>query len=141
MEKQVIIPQTVDSVYNKGKTILTFNLTQDKYKELKRVSSLLNADTLIIQSKDEKIIRLISYNKGDKNDKQYAIEIEVDHTHFDNSCIFNLGYIDLIPSPDYKMELGLYPNRDGTRFAGLLKVNAFLNDNIVMKYLFVGDSK
>ena len=146
MPKQKLVDEsvsskvTIDEFYNKCQNVLTFNLTQDKYKELIRVSGLIGSDTFIIQSVDDKKIRFITYNRSDKNDKQYAIEIEIDHEHFEGSYTFNLTYFNLIDAPDYKINLGYQERLSKNGLSrGVLKIEAFLTDNIIMKYLIIGN--
>lgn len=137
VEENVNSKTSVDEFFSKCNQELVFNLTQDKYKELVRVSTLIGSDTFIIQSVDDNKIRFVSYNKNDKNDKQYAIEVEINHEHFEGNYVFNLCYLNLIDAPDYKISLAHQPNNKGGS-RGVMKIEVFLTDNIIMKYLIIG---
>ena len=104
-----------------------------------RVSGLLGSDRLLIKSLDDNKLRFITFNMSDKNDKQYSIEIEVQHKHFENSYEFQLDNLNLIESPDYKVSLCAQKGeKTGILGRGVLKIEAYLSDNIIMKYLVIG---
>lgn len=140
VEETISSKMTIDEFYtNKCEPLVIFNLTQEKYKELMRVSGLLGSDRLLIKSLDDNKLRFITFNMSDKNDKQYSIEIEVQHKHFENSYEFQLDNLNLIESPDYKVSLCAQKGeKTGILGRGVLKIEAYLSDNIIMKYLVIG---
>lgn len=131
---------TIDNMFEKcEKKIIKFNLPKEKYDELMKVSKMLESDRISISSLNENTIRLTSYIKENKDDKQYYVDIDVVHTHFDEKLSFQLKIMDFVSAMDYTFELGIKQSKNNGLLIPIAKVTAFVDDKINVKYLTLGD--
>lgn len=131
---------TIDGMFNKcEEKIVKFNLPKDKYDELMKISKMLEADRISVSSIDDNKIRLTSYIKESKDDKQYFVDIDVNHTHFDKKLVFQLKIMDFVSANDYTFEVGTKLTKSGDLRIPIAKVTAYVDDKINVKYLSLGD--
>jgi len=140
-EKEANLPNyTIDSMFEKcEEKIVKFNLPKEKYDELMKVSKMLESDRISISSLNENTIRLTSYIKESKDDKQYYVDIDIAHTHFDKKLAFQLKIMDFVSAMDYTFEIGIKKAKNNDLLIPIAKVTAFVDDKINVKYLSLGD--
>lgn len=131
---------TIDSMFDKcEEKVVKFNLSKEKYDELMKVSKMLESDRISISSLNENTIRLTSYIKENKDDKQYYVDVDVAHTHFDKKVSFQLKIMDFVSAMDYTFEIGIKKAKNNDLLIPIAKVTAFVDDKINVKYLSLGD--
>jgi hypothetical protein len=130
----------IDGMFSKcEEKIVKFNLPKEKYDELMKISKMLEADRISISSLNDNVIRLTSYIKENKDDKQYFVDIEVNHTHFEKKLVFQLKIMDFVNAIDYTFEVGTKLTKNKDLSIPIAKVTAFIDDKIKVKYLSLGD--
>jgi len=131
---------SIDDIFNRcEQKVIKFNLSKDKYDELMKISKMLETNRLCVQSLNENTIRITTYSYENKDDKQYFIDVDVAHTHFDNKLICQLSLMDYVQATDYTFEIGTKIPKNNNGVVPVFKVTAYLDDKINVKYLSVGE--
>lgn len=140
VEKFVNNNRDIDEMFSRcERNIVKFNLSKEKYEELMKVSKMLDTNILQITSENDNVIKLTTYTREYKDDKQYTIDVEVNHVHFDESLRFQLNCVDYVQASDYNIEIGLKNTKTNSATLPLIKATAFMDDKIKVKYLTVGE--